>query len=92
MQMRRVYYMSIQTLLAFLSSQFNICILCLTLLTLPCGGIADAARSGVASEAAQTAREAVAKAGQMSLQEAQLILGVEPAASWKDVVKVREPV
>lgn len=51
---------------------------------------ADAQKSGVANEAAQAAKQGASKiAGQMSLQEAQMILGVENNAPWGEVVKVR---
>mmetsp|Transcript_20494 Transcript_20494/g.51938 ORF Transcript_20494/g.51938 Transcript_20494/m.51938 type:complete len:137 (-) Transcript_20494:587-997(-) len=48
----------------------------------------NAHKTGVASEAAQKATQAASKiTSSMSLQEAQLILGVEQAAPWGDVVK-----
>ncbi len=48
--------------------------------------LTDAQKTGVAQEAVKTA---TGKVGQMSPQEAQLILGVDKDASWGDVVTVR---
>jgi hypothetical protein len=53
---------------------------CLVLLT-----AADAHKSGVAQEAVN---KAVKSASGMSVQEARMILSVDPSASWLDVTKV----
>jgi hypothetical protein len=47
--------------------------------------VADAQKTGVAQEAVKTA---TGKLGQMTVQEAQMILGVEKGAPWGEVVKV----
>ncbi|GIL59230.1 hypothetical protein Vafri_13914 [Volvox africanus] len=49
--------------------------------------LVNAQKSGVASEAAQAGATAARKTGQMALQEAHMILGVDPNAPWGDVVK-----
>ena len=56
---------------------------CSTHLTL----IPDAQKTGVAQEAVKTA---TGKIGQMSAQEAQMILGVDKGLPWGEVVKVRQ--
>lgn len=48
--------------------------------------VADAQKSGVAQEAVKGAVGKVSSA--MSLQEAQMILGVKATAGWEDVMKV----
>ncbi|GIL84062.1 hypothetical protein Vretimale_11040 [Volvox reticuliferus] len=49
--------------------------------------LVNAQKSGVASEAAQAGATAARKAGQMALQEAHMILGVDANAPWGEVVK-----
>jgi import inner membrane translocase subunit TIM16 len=46
--------------------------------------VADAQKSGVAQE---TVKSTNGKIGQMSPQEAQMVLGIEKDASWGEVVK-----
>lgn len=49
--------------------------------------LVNAQKTGVAQEAASAAGQAVSKAGQMTVQEAQLILGVDASASWGELVR-----
>ncbi|EFJ47963.1 hypothetical protein VOLCADRAFT_117741, partial [Volvox carteri f. nagariensis] len=49
--------------------------------------LVNAQKSGVASEAAQAGATAAKKAGQMAIQEAHMILGVDANAPWGEVVK-----
>ncbi|GLI60162.1 hypothetical protein VaNZ11_002226 [Volvox africanus] len=49
--------------------------------------LVNAQKSGVASEAAQAGATAARKTGQMALQEAHMILGVDANAPWGEVVK-----
>ncbi len=54
---------------------------------------ADAQRSGVAQEAANAAAKGATriKGSGITVDEARMILQVEPGASWGEVVKVRWP-
>ena len=55
--------------------------------SVPSRGSSDAQKTGVAQEAVKSA---TGKIGQMTSQEAKLILGIEKDLPWGEVVKVSE--
>lgn len=50
---------------------------------------ADGTKAGVAAEGANAARAAGSK--QLTLQEAEMILGIESGATWQEIMKVGQP-